>query len=239
MSALPPDVPHSRPTMVRWWFVLMGVAIGLFGIERAGSCSMSEQRFRPSARLTVATLQAQAISKACRLYAQDHEGRFPATESGATEAFRKLFPDYLQEEMPFYVPGSAWHNEAPQRKPDGYIGAKPDFAQCLARGENHWAYVTGLTDSDAPGLPLIADGFVEGRPGQYTNEAGQKGGVWKGTKAVVVHVSGAAKAERLSPWTGFRVMKSIVNEDGAERSVDVFSRGGGLPVGARVVNPWR
>ena len=191
-----------------------------------------------NARVTVAAMQAGGIYKACRLYAQDHEGRFPTGEGGATEAFRKLFPDILQEEKPFYVHASAWHNEAPLKKPDGDIGVKPDFARCLERGENHWAYVTGLTDSSDPGLPLIADGFVEGKAGQYTDDPTKKGGVWKGTKAVVVYVSGAAKAEPLSPRTGFRVMKTVTDEKGGTRTVDIFIREGGLPADAQVLNPW-
>jgi hypothetical protein len=233
-----PEVPHSRPTVVRWWFVLLGGAMGLVVIERVITYRMSGRRFGNNARMTIAAMQARAIYTACRLYAQDHEGRFPTAESGATEAFRKLFPDIFQEEVAFYVPGSAWHDEAPDGKPDGNIGAKPDWAACLERGENHWAYVTGFTDSGDPGLPVIADGFAEGRPGYYTDDPRKKGGVWKGTKAVVVYGSGAAKAERLSPRTGFRVMKTIVDEQGRSRSVDLFSREGGLPEGARVLNPW-
>ena len=95
-----------------------------------------------------------------------------------------------------------------------------------------------MTDSSDPGLPLLADGFVEGKPGQYTDDPTKKGGVWKGTKAVVVYVSVAVRAEPLSPRTGFRVMRTVADEGGGTRPVDIFTREGGLPADARVLNPW-
>jgi hypothetical protein len=32
----------------------------------------------------------------------------------------------------------------------------------LAAGENHWAYVSGLTDSNKSNTPIVADGFTNG-----------------------------------------------------------------------------
>jgi hypothetical protein len=221
---------------MRWGFVVAFVLVALpvlLVLLEPGCWGQTR-----SAPITSATLQAGGIHKACMLYAQDHEGRFPTGEGGAVTAFRKLFPEILQEERPFYITGSAWHDEAPKGRPDEDIGVKPDFAQCLERGENHWAYVTGLTETSDPKLPLIADGFVEGQPGVYTDQRKQKGGVWMGRRAVVVYVSGAAKAEPLSATTGFRVQKTRTEADGTSRQVDLFSREGGLPEGTQVLNPW-
>ena len=152
-------------------------------------------RWAPRSEITTATWQASAIHKALMLYAQDHEGRFPPGRDGAIHAFRDLLiGGYLEDERPFYVKGSAWHDEAPNKKPDNDIGTKPDWAPALERGENHWAFVSGLTTSSDPGLPLIADGFVEGEPGRYTDDPSKKGGRWKGTRAIVVSVDGSARA---------------------------------------------
>lgn len=136
------------------------------------------------------------------------------------------------------VPGSAWHDETPEKQPDNVIGTKPDFAQALERGENHWADVSGLRMKSDPKVPLIADGFVESEPGRYTDNSTKKGGVWKGTKAVVVYISGSMKAERRSAKPDFRVMRTVTDQHGGTPQVDMFSRDGGLPENARVLNPW-
>ena len=78
------------------------------------------------------------------MYANDHEGKFPTGTTHANEAYRQLFPEYLDVEKAFYVYGSAWHDAAPNHKPDNDIGMPPDFSKALERGENHWAYVFGL-----------------------------------------------------------------------------------------------
>jgi hypothetical protein len=192
-------------------------------------------RFRRPSRITAAQFQGGQIAKALRLYAEDHEGRFPVGREGATHAFRKLIGGgYLTDENAFYVPGSAWHDEAPHKKPDNDIGTKPDFARALERGENHWAYVSGLTADHDPKLPLMADGFVEGAPGRYTDDPSKKGGLWKGTKAIVVFVDGSSFPWPISAKDGFRVLKR--KTDGSQ--VDIFTIQGGLPEGARVLNPW-
>jgi len=159
---------------------------------------------RLNASVTTSTLQAGGIHKALLLYANDNDGAFPLAENSSNDAYRKLFPDQLSEEKPFYVPNSAWHQSA-GGKPDDDIGNKPDYAQCLERGENHWAYLSGLNTTSTSNLPIIADGFTETK-GQYTDVANKKGGVWKGSKAIVVYVSGSAKAENISAKDNFKVM---------------------------------
>jgi hypothetical protein len=127
------------------------------------------------AQVTTASINARSIHKALMMYAADHEGRFPEGVTNSNEGFRKLFPDYLQEETLFFVAGSGWHDAAPGRKPDNDIGTPPAFQKTLQPGENHWAYVTGLGTQSNGDLPLIADGFVEGVPGTYTDDPSKKG----------------------------------------------------------------
>jgi len=160
---------------------------------------------RLSAAVTTSTLQAGGIHKALMLYANDNEGSFPTAENSSNDAFRKMFPDQLQEEKPFYVQNSAWHLSAKGGRPDNDIGTKPDFTQCLERGENHWAYLSGLNTTSTSSLPLIADGFSE-QKGQYTDVPTKKGGVWKGSKAIIVYCSGSAKAETISSKDNFKIM---------------------------------
>lgn len=124
-------------------------------------------------------MNASNINKALTLYAQDHEGKFPEGVHSSNEAFRQLFRGrYLEIEKPFHVPGSAWHAASPGgRGPDDDLGAALNFAQCLEAGENHWAYVSGLTQTDSSKLPIIVDGFVPGTQGTYTDNRKEKGGV--------------------------------------------------------------
>lgn len=189
----------------------------------------------PKRPISAAAGQGTAIAKALRLYAEDHDGRFPVGRDGATHAFRELIAGgYLTDENLFYVAGSAWHDEAPRKRPDNDIGTKPDFAPALERGENHWAYVSGLTADAESKLPLMADGFVEGALGQYTDDPSKKGGCWKGTKAILVFVDGSAFPWPISAKDGFRVLRKKKNGG----RVDIFTREGGLPEKARVLNPW-
>jgi prepilin-type N-terminal cleavage/methylation domain-containing protein len=186
--------------------LLAGVALPVFN-----SAKMSGQ-------VTAATLQAGGIHKAIMLYSQDYDGSFPTSENNANEAYRKLFPDHMEGEKSFYVPNSAWHKAAKNsRGPDGDIGSKPDYTQCLERGENHWAYMTGLNSTSSALMPVIMDGFTE-TVGVYTDNQDKKGGVWKGSKAIIVYMDGSAKAEPISPKNNFKVMKTKAGQD-----VDLFS----------------
>jgi hypothetical protein len=191
---------------------------------------------QPSAYMATSMLYAGYIHKALMLYAADHEGRFPEGLTNANEAYRKLIPDYIQEEKPFYVYPSAWHAAAPGQKPDNEIGLPPKYNQALERGENHWAYVSGLRDTSDSHLPLIADGFVEGDPGTYTDDPAKKGGVWKGKKAIVVLVSGAARMYPLSRKSGFRVLQP---DPVTGEPVDLFNLPPSPPGTAepRILNP--
>jgi hypothetical protein len=221
----------DRRTKMRWGCVAV-IVVGLVLVAFAVIQFFNSARM--SGAPTAAPLQAAGIAKSIRLYAQDHNGEFPTSDSTSNEAFRKLFPDYMEGEKSFFIPNSAWHDAAPNKRPDGDIGSRPDFAQCLERGENHWAYVSGLDERSPPNTPLVADGFVEGQPGTYTDDPKKKGGVWKGTKAIVVFIDGSATAIPLSPKTAFRVLR---DDPITHKAADIFTRNGDLPETARVLNP--
>jgi hypothetical protein len=226
------SVPIKRATVLRIGFI---VVLAVAGAALLLQLADEMRRASRSGQFSQIMAQASSLSKALYHYGEDHEGRFPVGRDGATHAFRELIAGgYLTDETLFFVPGSAWHEEAPLRRPDNDIGTKPDFAQALERGENHWAYVSGLTTESASNLPLIADGFVEGAPGRYTDDPSKKGGLWKGTKAIVVFVSGSVVSMPLSAEDGFRVLRR--RPDGSQE--DIFTPEGGLPEAARVLNPW-
>lgn len=165
-------------------------------------------------------------------YAQNHDQEFPSKDaegndvSDSNTAFRELFiAGSCDDEKLFYVQGSAYCPKAP----DAEIGKAEDgFTKALEVGENHWAYVKGLsTDRDESTLPIIADGFAS--PGKYTDDQKAKGGAWKGRYAAVVRIAGNAKVYTLD--TSFTVKDKKGGTD-----VDIFSDAYGTTT-ANIVNP--
>ncbi len=148
-----------------------------------------------TAQMNAAMQNAKQVSTGLRNFANDFDGSFPGTVDPVTEeeyttsndVFRLLFPDYLDTERVFTVPGSAWGAKA-----DGRIDEE---IERLEPGENHWAYIAGLTMSSRSDWPLIVDG-TDGS-GAYTDDPGAKGGTWEGRKAIVVRIGGSAETVRL------------------------------------------
>ncbi len=148
-----------------------------------------------TAQMNAAVQNAKQVSTGLRNFANDFDGAFPGTVDPVTEeeyttsndVFRLLLPEYLDTERVFAVPGSAWGARA-----DGRIDEE---IERLEPGENHWAYIAGLTMSSRSDWPLIVDG-TDGS-GSYTDDPGAKGGTWEGRKAIVVRVGGSAESVRL------------------------------------------
>ncbi|MEZ5301173.1 MAG: type II secretion system protein [Verrucomicrobiales bacterium] len=164
------------------------------------------------AKKTKALAHAKQIALALKNYAIDEDGVYPTSDNSANEAFRELFNRNFNSETIFFVAGSAW---TPQQ-PDNEVGDAPDYEQALEGGENHWAYVSGLVDSDKGNLPLVADGFSN-QVGQYTDGRRDQGGVWKGEDAIIIRNDGSGAQEKLD--ADFRVME----DRGSGAPVDIFS----------------
>ncbi len=185
--------------------VLAGVAMPVFnGVQM-------------KAKITAASAQTHGIHIGLMQYASDNDGTFPTAKGNSNDGLKKLVPRYVENEKPFFVAGSAWHKNSKDGKgPDNDFGSPPGYEEALTSGENHWAYVTGLTNSSDSNLPLIADGFSES-VGVYTNLQTKKGGVWKGTKAIVCYADGSIRSEEVEP-TSYKVMKTK-----GGNKVDLFS----------------
>jgi prepilin-type N-terminal cleavage/methylation domain-containing protein len=147
-----------------------------------------------NARIMKGVAHARQIGLALHLYANDNDGRFPSDRNDhneeittANDAFRSLFPTYLTDERLFAVATSKAGPLA-----DNRITQPSDI---LARGENHWAYVSGLNSSSNSQWPLIVD-HTDGS-GFYTDKETEFGGTWKGTKGIIVHTDTSAVAVKL------------------------------------------
>ncbi len=147
-----------------------------------------------NARIAKSVSDARQIGIALRVYSNDNNGAFPSGKNDYNEpintsndAFRSLFPAYLQNEAIFTIATSKAGSKA-----DNKIENPSDI---LERGENHWAYISGLNSSSNSMWPLVVDS-TDGS-GFYTDKETELGGTWKGLKAIVVNTDNSATAIKL------------------------------------------
>jgi len=142
-----------------------------------------------TAKITRATQDGRQVGLALRGYAQDNSGSYPeGTDiTNSNEAFRELFPAYIQVESNFAIASSPVGRSADNK-------VEPEN-RALERGENHWAYIAGLSDTSHALWPLIVD-HTDGA-GYYGKDETRPGGTWGGGKAVVIRCDGGAVAMKL------------------------------------------
>ena len=138
---------------------------------------------------TAAMNSARQVSMSLRLYSNDNDGAYPLNTNSygetiktSNDAFRSLIPTYLDSEKVFAVGGSKAGPSA-----DNNI---TDATHILQPGENHWAFVEGLSVSSNSNWPLIVD-HTDGS-GYYTDQENQLGGTWQGTKGICVNTDGSS-----------------------------------------------
>jgi prepilin-type N-terminal cleavage/methylation domain-containing protein len=165
--------------------ILAGIALPVFGeVQTRGA-------------QTKALSNAKQVGTACKLYAMDYQGNFPAytkktdgsidtagVPTDSNQVLETLIPDYLPDKGVFSIPKSAYCKVKPGASNDSTTQQK------LQAGENEWAYVTLLSDTSNSRFPLLADGFAQGTETapNYIADETKPGGVWKGKKAIVVRV---------------------------------------------------
>lgn len=172
-------------------FVLAGLALPCFGC--IGVKGMQ----------TKSLAQAKQIGLALMLFAGDHDGHYPGqgypaemkdTPRNANQAFACLFPTYTESERLFGNKLSAYQTD---RGPDNvidnpYTGHPVDT---LRPGENVYGYVMGLVNGADPNSPLVVDG--SDGTGHYNTDEHRRGGLWSGTKAVVIYFDNHGVIETL------------------------------------------
>ncbi|HEX4085448.1 MAG TPA: type II secretion system protein [Chthoniobacteraceae bacterium] len=166
------------------------------------------------AQQTKSLNNAKQIGFACRAFGVDNNGQYPnypettgsfgnTQVTYSNDAFNDLVPTYLSTIQCFYQPGSY---ETPLPRPP----ADPDFTQCgsqtgvsaLPSGSklNHWAYVTGMSDTANSSFPLIVNdpASIGQTTVTWSGTTTEKGGIWKGRQALVVHVDNSATIDQLN-----------------------------------------
>jgi len=185
------------------------------------------------------------VALALRQFALDNNGDFPNKVYGtgvitpgdyassitllgagnsSNDAFRWLLPIYMRSEQIFLVPGSPWNAAGADDIIDAAYGTST-APGTLAQGENGYAYMTALTDTSESTMPLIADGWVAGGIAYSTNKT-VAGGVWGGTKAVVIFVDGSGQVMKVNDTANTLVLRP-------GRAYNLFSNTSSAPA-----DPW-
>ena len=164
------------------------VVITIIGIL-AGFAVPVYQKIIMNGKQTNAMNNARQIGLGLRLFAGDNDGSYPTKKNSfgediksSNDVFRSLVPTYVDNEKVFAVGGS----KAGPRV-DGDIS---DAAHVVAPGENHWAFIDGLSQSSNSNWPLLVD-HTDGT-GKFTDQENVLGGTWRGTRAVVVNTDMSA-----------------------------------------------
>src|SRR5438067_4985355 len=176
-----------------------------------------------TAQQSHAMQNAKGIAVALRMFANDNNGNFPTGTNAYNEpiktsndAFRSLFPSYLDNEQVFAVGRSKVGPKADNRMdPPGEI---------LKPGENHFAYIDGLSSTSNSTWPLIVDS-TDGS-GHYTDKENERGGTWKGTKAIVVNVDSSARVVPLKGTGSSRYIPRV--GDPAQNALELSYMGSGV-----------
>ena len=103
------------------------------------------------------------------------------------------------------------------------MGSSDGNGKTLVKGENGYAYYPGLSDTSNSSLPIVVDGFAGGSGAiaapAYTATKTDKGGVWAGKNAIVVHVDQSAEKVKLDPKTFY-----LTRKDPTSASVNYFAK---------------
>jgi prepilin-type N-terminal cleavage/methylation domain-containing protein len=135
-------------------FTLIELLVVIAIIATLASISVPAiQSAQMRARMASSTSDARNVLLALTSYAAENGGLYPESSDSSNAAFRKLFPQHCDQEAMFHFQSDRLHcnPEAPDEGGD-----------ILAPGENHWAYVSGLTDSKKSNTPIIMDAFTDG-----------------------------------------------------------------------------
>ena len=146
---------------------------------------------------------AKSVGLSLKLFASDHNGIYPVqgvpiemrdAPADSNHAFACLFGTYVQSEKIFGVKSSAYQTRVPDNVIDNPYTGQP--IKTLEPGENAFGYVEGLTDKDRASLPLVVDG-TDGT-GHYVTDPKKRGGVWKGQKAILIHLDNSGELATLT-----------------------------------------
>ncbi len=146
-------------------------------------------------RMTDSLSNGKQIGTALKMYAGDHDGAFPATEtdgvaaitaaSFSNRAYENLMPKYSTSKKIFPNKASAYCKTP--------VAESSLNSNKLEQGHNDWGYVMGLVESSDARFPVGCTAPTSAF--DYSTDTTAKGGVWGATNAVIIYVDGSAKLE--------------------------------------------
>lgn len=190
-TSLPIRHSHRAGFTLIELLVLVAIIVVLVGLLRPTCTIHCGMR----GRLADSLSNAKQINLALRMYAGDHDGKFPSTRADgkpsavgdfSNQAFEQLMSKYTSTKKIFVSKSSAWCKEP-------VVDAEQADAFRLKRGQNDWNYVTGLTDESNEAWPLIATATKSATDLTYTNSKAAKGGIWEGKDAIIGFVDGSVR----------------------------------------------
>ena len=109
--------------------------------------------------------------------------------------------NYIDDKRVFINRNSEWC-KPPQKNDD-------TTARLVQVRESDWCYVRGLSDTSNSRWPVLANAFGDGTNSNpsYVADTGKKGGVWKGTKAVVIYRGGNGEVAATKSENGSYIVK--------------------------------
>lgn len=141
---------YHMATCSQWVGFFMAVIFPFAMASNPCGCKVSDKANQAKA---INNLRQVLIS--LRLYAADHNGKYPDAAlpdaQTSNEVFRELLlSETMNDEMIFGCPSRIG-------SPDGNIGKPLDPLQMLRPGENHWAMTRGLDMNSSANIPLAYD----------------------------------------------------------------------------------
>jgi hypothetical protein len=152
------EASPSQGPRITWVEILAGAIALLLLLTLVWLCLPAISHSASRGNITKGISNCRQILLALKLYASDHDGKYPvaalAAPKSANEVFRILFKEEtLDSEAIFGCPISSFN-------PDGNIGNDEDRSQALEAGENHWAMTRGLKDNSPENIPLVFENPV-------------------------------------------------------------------------------
>jgi prepilin-type N-terminal cleavage/methylation domain-containing protein len=165
-----------------------------------------------NAQMMNALSNARQVGIALHMQANDNGGLYSSGSNSygqqivtSNDAFRSLFPTYLDNEKVFTISRAKVGNHA-----DNVIDPSTEI---LKAGENAYAYIEGLSTSSNSNWPLIVD--EDDGSGHYTTVETNLGGTWAGTKAIVIRTDISAS---LVPLLGPSTQRYIPRFDDSSKN---------------------
>jgi hypothetical protein len=215
----------------RWtWpqFVFVGCVVAIL----ASALVPTFNSVAPKANQAAAAGNCRQIIIGLRLYAADHDGKYPDAPGGgrqtSNQVFRFLFREgYLEDGRAEGIFGA----KVSPFVPDNVIGVAPNFPKALEAGENHWAMTKGVKDTSNPLTPLVFENPAHAvwPPMWNADSAGKKerGRTWRGGRIVVGFNDSSVQVIKLESTKGTSVgpAKDTDGEDiftHAAESMEIF-----------------